>query len=233
MFTGPKIVTDGLVLALDGGNYKSLKSGSSDWYDLTNTYISSSIMNGATITSTQFGNALEYDGTDDFVITPITASDWASVPFTIQSTFQWQNANANQGFFSMNGTGGLTSSVQTVPRTGKLYFYWINSTGNGGHSVQSSLIQTGVPINITITFTGIGGTDRTVLYNNTKVYLNGEEYSHSNDGGAGTGTNGRLCVGSEQYKFRGNMYDFKYYDRLLTAEEVLQNYNATKRRFNL
>ena len=44
-------------------------------------------MNGATITSTQFGNALEYDGTDDFVITPITASDWASVPFTIQSTF--------------------------------------------------------------------------------------------------------------------------------------------------
>ena len=46
----------------------------------------------------------------------------------------------------MNGTGGLTSSVQTVPRTGKLYFYWINSTGNGGHSVQSSLIQTGVPI---------------------------------------------------------------------------------------
>ena len=60
------------------------------------------------------------------------------------------------------------------------------------------------------------------------MYLNGEEYSHSNDGGAGTGTNGRLCVGSEQYKFRGNMYDFKYYDRLLTAEEVLQTTTQLK-----
>ena len=34
----PKIVTDGLVLYLDGGNNKSFISGDSKWFDLSGKY---------------------------------------------------------------------------------------------------------------------------------------------------------------------------------------------------
>jgi hypothetical protein len=33
--------------------------------------------------------------------------------------------------------------------------------------------------------------------------------------------------------YTGKMYKFAYYNRVLTAAEVLQNYNATKSRYNL
>jgi hypothetical protein len=33
--------------------------------------------------------------------------------------------------------------------------------------------------------------------------------------------------------FNGRIYSYKQYNRVLSAAEVLQNYNATKARFNL
>jgi hypothetical protein len=33
--------------------------------------------------------------------------------------------------------------------------------------------------------------------------------------------------------FQGNISDFKFYNRVLTAQEILQNYNATKGRYGL
>jgi hypothetical protein len=47
--------------------------------------------------------------------------------------------------------------------------------------------------------------------------------------GAVAGSN----VNSENYKLKGNLPLIRVYNRALSAQEVLQNYNATKGRFNL
>jgi len=120
-----------------------------------------------------------------------------------------------------------------VPRNNNFYFYWVNNSNTAGHVVNSSLIKSNSIINITLTFNGVGGTDQSVLYDNTKVYINGVEYAHSGGGGAGAGSTQRLTVGSEYYKFAGNIYSFFYYNRVLSSVEILQNYNATKGRFGL
>jgi len=40
-------------------------------------------------------------------------------------------------------------------------------------------------------------------------------------------------TGSSVYYLDGNIYNVKIYDRVLSSEEILQNYNAQKSRFGL
>jgi len=60
----PRIVTDGLVLALDAGNTKSYPGSGSTWTDLSG--INNASLNGATFSSFG-GGSIEFDGTNDYV----------------------------------------------------------------------------------------------------------------------------------------------------------------------
>ena len=56
--------------------------------------------------------------------------------------------------------------------------------------------------------------------------------SASNVWASSSGTNyiGRRSTGTY---FKGNIYSIRVYDRVLTQEEVMQNYNADKLRFGI
>lgn len=62
----PKIVTDGLVLALDAANPKSYVSGSTSWRDLSGTTVTGSLINGTGFDSAN-GGSLLFDGINDYV----------------------------------------------------------------------------------------------------------------------------------------------------------------------
>ena len=63
---GPKgIVGDGLVFTADAGNPQSYTSGSTDAYDIINSSITGSLINGM-IYSTDGGGSWECDGTNDY-----------------------------------------------------------------------------------------------------------------------------------------------------------------------
>jgi hypothetical protein len=51
-------------------------------------------------------------------------------------------------------------------------------------------------------------------------------------GGSGIWKTGRRAFSADSM-FQGNLSKLKIYNRVLTASEVLQNYNATKGRFGL
>ena len=110
----PKIVTDGLVLALDAGNVKSYVSGSTTWFDKSGFVNNGTLTNGPTFSSVN-GGGIIFDGTDDYVITTsgltpalniissITLETWLK-PTALASAFHGDGINS-KGFSSDANTG--------------------------------------------------------------------------------------------------------------------------------
>jgi len=186
-----------------------------------------SLVNG-TYFGGQKSGAYNFDGVDDKITYPIGYSTWNDKTFTIESWFEWgtDGSNGNYGWFELAGSGGSNWGLSHVPRTGTFYFYWISSGNSQGYNVSNTAIQDNVPLHMAITFTGVGGNDATTLYNNTKIYINGVLQTNNAGGSAGVSSNSVISVGGQQYPFKGNIYTFNYYDRVLSNTEIENIYNA-------
>ena len=222
-----KIVTDGLVVCLDGGNYTS--------YPGTGTAVTdiSYVGNNGTATnmtfSTEAGGCFNLDGTDDYINIP----DNNTLDFTgAMSAELWLN-------FDSLGTNDLP--LWKTNSYGMAY----NATwsGNGANKLGVSIMQAGAWRGAEASATIATDTwyclvltfDKPTL----KCYLNGgvEETTTTPDLFIGTTTN-PLRIGidggaSSAYAFQGLVGSLKIYNRELTASEVLQNYNSQKARFGL
>lgn len=173
---------------------------------------------------------ITFDGTNDFINTGINSAKWAAETFTIEGWVKYDNINGDDGWFELQ-SNGEEFGLSTVVRPNKFYFYWIGYGSNAGYNVSSSAFVSNSWIHITITHQGTDSTTNTDVFNNTTVYVNGELIPHSSGGSAGVSGGGNLLVGSQQYSFAGDINLFKYYNRVLTADEIAANYNSTKSRF--
>ena len=81
-----------------------------------------------------------------------------------------------------------------------------------------------------------------VAYTNNKIYINGQNQSLSQVAGSEGSSNrtfnngsGRISswLNDNNYNIPMDLGQFRIYNRALTATEVLQNYNATKKRYGL
>jgi len=82
MFTGPDIVTDGLVLALDAANVKSYPGSGTTWRDLSGNDGNGTLTAGPTF-STDNGGVISFDGSDDAV--DISGYDFGAGEVSISS----------------------------------------------------------------------------------------------------------------------------------------------------
>lgn len=211
----PKVVTDGLVMYLDAGNNRSYASGSTSWLDLSRGGNIGTLINGPTFSSAN-GGSLFFDGTNDYVDLNSNNIVAGTNPFTIESFYKTTGAS-NGAIFTNYGTG-YGSGVWFAGR----YGIWINAA--------VYVINAPLPLgtyHMTATRDGSG---------NVRLYINGV----LNNTGTLTGnipSNINFRIGSDVNGFAeqltGNLYSLKVYNRALSAQEVLQNYNALKGRFNL
>jgi len=81
-----------------------------------------------------------------------------------------------------------------------------------------------------------------VSYTNNKIYINGQNQSLSQVAGTENASNrnfnsgnGRISswLADNNYYIAMDLAQFRIYNRALTATEIVQNYNATKRRYGL
>ena len=72
--SGPNIVEDGLVLALDAGNTKSYPGSGTTWTDLSGKGNNGTLTNGPTFDSGN-GGAIFFDGGNDYVTTGNTLTE--------------------------------------------------------------------------------------------------------------------------------------------------------------
>ena len=217
----PRIVTDGLVLCLDAANKRSYPGAGTAWTDLTANKNNGTLTNMTDNFSTDGAGSLTFDGTDEYIATPFTGT-FSAISFEF-----W-------GFFD-DPTLNMTSRKESAFgdwQASRVHFGTRWSAGSVGmHFNVNGVYQTTSPTNLKY-----GWNHYLLVYdtgaNAKKVYLNNKLSSSH-------GTNGTMTIGDfrigvatnlNQY-YRGSISNFKIYNVGLTANEVQQNYLATKGRY--
>jgi hypothetical protein len=223
-----KIVTDGLVLALDAADRNSYPGSGTTWRDLSANNIIGTLTNGPTFNSAN-GGSIFTDGTDDWISTPYSGSAADSYTFSVW----FKNDNYSEGKYLLGrGRDGAGSgwSLQLNITTGGI--------------AQAGVVPT-VP-----SVVGLGTTGTITLALNTwyhitgvwiagssiQCYVNGVLDGTTSTSGTSlrTSTNG-WWIGSISTSLFTSGYNAvaQVYNRALSASEIQQNYNAQKSRFNL
>jgi hypothetical protein len=224
----PKIVTDGLVLALDAGNVKSYPGSGTTWLDKSGRGNNGTLTNGPTFSSAN-GGSIVFDGVDDYIGS--TLNSQLSNSFTF-STF------AKLSAFSTNTTPQalVVSQVASYGNywaflgTYQSKWHWGLYDGSNNPFIVSNIAPT---ISSWTYITGIRDVPSDTLY----LYINGMLDSTLTDSTTSIPTYSALNVGGQTTQgarySNSNIATTQIYNRALTPSEVLQNYNATKGRFGL
>jgi len=212
-YYSPKIVTNGLVLALDAANRKSYNSGSTTWYDLSGNNKNFVLQNSPTY-STNNSGYFTFDGIDDNAY--LISWSWpatASVSFFV---YPINSVGSTYGRMMSTGNGdGFEIAIDTSNRVS--YYTPTNSW-------QNQIVTLNNNWNL-LTFSQ-SGTSVTVYKNDTVAYTG----SLTTTAGL-TMYLGNRYTGGEPSNVR--ISNFLVYNRTLTQADVTQNYNATKTRFGL
>lgn len=225
---GPNIVTNGLVLALDAGNPKSYVSGSTIWYDRSGNRNNGTLTNGPTFSN----NSLGFDGVDDYVDIP-NSNSLNPTTITLSSWFYLNTLVTNQNIISK----GYTSvNPPYISYSLKMYdlspYNTIQIQASIGGTTQ--LLTSTTTLSTRIWYNVVGTYDGSVF----KLYINGvQEPNTTSSSGTITSYSTPLQIGrwgtqGSQY-LNGRVSTSYIYNRALSTQEVLQNYNAQKSRFNL
>ena len=221
MYIGPKIVTDGLVLALDAANVKSYPGSGNTWYDLSGNGYNGTLTNSPTFSD----GAIVLDGADDLV-------NVSNAPFL-------NSAVTAEAWIRVLGNPGGSGGAGTIMMHGGRYFQYlfngrIASFWNGGYYYT--------PVG-SITFNQWAQVVQVwdVPNGNLKVYVNNnllltQSISTStkpSSYGLQIGMEGTDPGGNYARIFNGEIGIVKLYNRALSTLEVQENYNATKARFGL
>jgi hypothetical protein len=223
---GPgNIVTNGLVLYLDAANYLSYTSGSTTWNDLSGNNNSGSLVNGPTFSSTNAGSIV-FDGTNDYVLVnslPITGNQSITISAWINVI---SNINADNVLMIYGNPGTQLQTAGIYYRTTDSYVRF-TAWGSTGVDYSTGFLK---DFNTWHNWVMVYNTTDMVVYRDGVVDPNGPQSRSLNFQTnrfilAGTVSNG---VYSNQHTATSQIYN-----RALSAQEVLQNYNAIKGRFGL
>ena len=225
---GPKLVTDGLLLYLDTANVKSYPGSGTTWSDLSGNGNNGSLINGPTFDNSNNGSIV-FDGIDDFVQT--SASIGASI--TGNFTFNiWAIRDGN----SSSVIGGLIGNLWHTEFTGANIYLRNNDTQI---DVQTADGTTRTSYVLTSPISNRNWTNYTLVNSEGLVttYVNGVLLDSRNRTISPSLTKpvtiGKWAGSFSSYILNGKISNSQVYNRALTAEEVLQNYNATKSRYGL
>jgi len=223
------IVQDGLVLNLDAAVDASYPGNGTTWYDLAGSN------NGTLTNSPTFdrgeGGSISLDATDDYVDCGNLNIDIAD-GYTLFIFFKARSLGTDSQLVTRDHSG-RSRFWQFKISSGKLKFIRFDASQSvTANFIGSSTLSNGNTYCAAATFSSSVG---------SVLYLNGN--SDGTDSGttqnnSGTGTQGEIIIGGRGQNgnypidpLGAQVYSCSIYNRALTAAEVLQNYNATKGRF--
>jgi len=258
-----KIVTNGLILCLDAANPNSYPGSGTTWYDLSSGNNNAKLVSGSIVNSVdnkfypQFkSNNLGYfectgsgtgAGMPYIEIAHDPIFNFGKQSFTIEYWFKKYNTNINYSSvygitkWTGQGDGGewLLNVGDGTDSTGDNYFI---SVYDGSNLYRSYVADNTIQLNTWYQLVGI----RDGAY--LKTYLNGQlkaNLSPLDIGGtipftANTtipSTTNKIRINRSNSSFytsvQSSIASAKIYNRALSDQEVLQNFNALKTRFGL
>ncbi len=228
LFQSPNIVTDNLVFCVDAANTKSYTGSGTDWKDLSSQGNNGTLTNSPTYVPNSNGGYFDFDGTNDYINANSALPD---------SFFQ---GNSTISFWIYFNTVDSDSQGQAIMHHGT------NSNPNGFHLMQRDskvrLDLWGPGLTSASTFSASTWYNLTITHNNTTnacaIYINGSLDASDTLSASytGSGNNCRIAGpiiegGVYHDELHARIAQVLCYDKILTAAEVLQNYNAHKGRF--
>lgn len=223
----PSSVLDGLVLCLDAANPKSYAGSGTTWNDVGGYFNNSSLVNGPTFSSSN-GGYITFDGTNDY------ANFYAPNLAGVASIEMWCNLGAaftNKMMLGFN-------AYDVYCWTGTLGY----NTGNGDvYGISAA----------TVTSLGCVGNWKQyifemrsdVAYTNNKIYVNTVSQSLSQlvstestfyrNFNGGYGAIATWSYPAAGYEIPMNCAIFKVYNKILSQNEISQNFNAVRGRFGI
>ena len=224
----PRIVRDSLALYLDAANTKSYPGSGTTWKDICGKNNDGTLTNGPTFSSDNLG-CIVLDGTNDYVSETSGLSDsllqgnW-SISFWVNFDVVNTSGSGNDRPLLHHGSSATRKGLHITNRSSVIRY---GLYSDDIYSTQSLTADTWYNFVFTL--------------NNTsylkQIYINGLLDASGTGGGAYTGTVSNTRIGGRLLTFGlyfdGNISNVSAYNRVLTAAEVKQNYDALKGRFGL
>jgi hypothetical protein len=240
-YRGPNIVRDGLILALDSASERSYTEAATTWYDLTGVSNNGYISQGDDDSAAQGGVGMN-TGNEYVNIAPSSSfNHFKSGNFTIETFVRSDNISNPRSRHPMKLGHTVTSSSTKG---------W-----SVGHQTCNNNIEVRVCDGTNMSFTDVSHftLEESTFYHRiftvdratgclTKCYINGKlvgshdatnvtgeiyDPNQSSDS-IGSGLVFGYCWG---WRFIGSVNIIRAYNRILTDDEITQNYNALKNRF--
>jgi hypothetical protein len=222
---GPRIVTDGLVWAIDALAVRSHPGSGTSWYDLVGSE-NVTLNNSSTWDSAGY---VGFNGSNIFGTTS-NNSNLAVSEFTIESAF-YMTGNSNNGYaplFQRNGgySGGAVYGIRVQDAGLKIYAMYCSSAA----SADVNLLFTSGITTATNTWYYVSSTLDSSY--NWKLYINGSLNASTTGSAAPLQASNDITVGRGDGRYANGRIPFcRLYNRALTADEISVNYNNFKSRF--
>ncbi len=242
---GPIEVTDGLVFHIDVGNTRSYSGSGNTAYDLVSSGTTYALTNGPTFSSSN-GGAIVFDGANDFLYNSVRS---VTTEFQYNSAFTivvWAKITENtaEGYLVNNRTQDTSGTQYTgwgLIHAGGLILGFVGGYPSNTYSWRR--VSSGFEVfnnsvynkwaHITYVNNGTAGQQ--------KIYINGENATNAASDDTTppytvdySGGTHRIYIGydgTQTHPLTGNIAQVQIYNRALTAQEIFQNYNATKGRY--
>jgi len=225
----PRIVTDGLVLALDAGNTKSYPGSGTSWSDLSGNSNTGTLENGVGFDAAD-GGSLSFDGVDDYIIctrpSSIVTGGSISVSVWAKWTTTGNTVSSIQALIDNNHSSSPIRGFILQDRPDFVKKLTFSTYPNENGVISTFQVGDG-------TWHHIVGTNDTVT---SKLYIDGVLNNSLSQGGLAT-VQPNISIGYWQGSpgryLNGNISQVSIYNRELTAQEIQQNYNALRGRFGI
>jgi hypothetical protein len=203
----PRIVTNGMFLYYDAANTRSYSGSGVTINNLFAGY-GCTLVNGPTFSSSNSGY-ISFDGSNDYgQLTLPALTNWSFSFWIYNHTVPSLEKQLLSTFGDVVGLSMVSSK----------YHIWNGFTNSSSASIAQSTWTNVVYVNVS----GVAST----------VYINGAldiRFTTSNSISAGAGQ--LMAINSTLRNTQAYLGSFLGYNRSLSAQEVLQNYNATKKRY--
>jgi hypothetical protein len=238
-----QIVRDGLVLSLDAADLNSFNgSSSTTWKDLTENQNTLVLYNGSTY-STNGKGSIVFDGVNDGV----SGSNASVYSITNTITLEaWAYITTSTGFIIGKGpSNGVGTSfpgnyeLQINASNQLSFLYQVNNTAANSafevYATTTNVFSSNTWTHIVASASTLGTAGTRII----TIYTNGIARTTTRGGTAGdivsTNNTEPLKIGrrTDGTVMGGNIAIVRMYNRALSADEAIQNYNAQKSRFGL
>jgi len=231
----PAAVIQGLVMYMDITNPRSYSGSGNTVFNLANSGIAATIITGITYDNDNKKN-LNFNGSSGYMFSNDTSMNFGSSDFTIQTTLKLNGLSNgfNNGFSTAYGS--IICAGAALTNNSSIFYVSGTATSHYGLGLYNEPTLSNIIKNYNFQTNKIYNVTVTKNTSQIEFFVDGASIGTSSSSNAYNFTANGFAIGrwfaagSEQY-LKGNIYDLKAYNRALTNDEIVQNYNASKGRY--